>query len=193
MALIATKSVSIAILWLLLPPGQCQQLFRGSYCHRNSVSIHTAYNLLVTFCPHFTTTLLEVILNEDDWSSLVIYAEHSLALEPKSGAFSVYQVAFLQLLLCWEGLNVHKDHPSKPPLFAYFPLYSSPKRGCCFTWFLLHHNLMIVCQVCDLSGCCGSVTQHWQLKPKVPCVWLPVTAGFFPFLFFHLIISKFCT
>ena len=37
------------------------------------------------------------------------------------------------------------------------------------------------------SGCCGSVAEHWRLKPKVSWVRLPATAGFFTFLYFHLI------
>ena len=32
---------------------------------------------------------------------------------------------------------------------------------------------------------------HWRLKPEVSWVWLPVTAGLFTFLYFHLITSKF--
>ena len=38
-----------------------------------------------------------------------------------------------------------------------------------------------------LSGCCGSVAEHWWLKPEVSWVRLPVAAGFFTFLYFHLI------
>ena len=41
-----------------------------------------------------------------------------------------------------------------------------------------------------LSGCCGSVAEHWRLKPEVSWVRLPATAGFFTFLYFHLITSK---
>ena len=32
----------------------------------------------------------QVILSDDDQSSLAVYAEHSPALEPRSGSFSVY-------------------------------------------------------------------------------------------------------
>ena len=42
-----------------------------------------------------------------------------------------------------------------------------------------------------LSGCHGSVTEYWQLKPEVSWVQLPATAGLFTFLCFHLITSKF--
>ena len=42
-----------------------------------------------------------------------------------------------------------------------------------------------------MSGCCGSVAEHWWLKPEVSWVRLPVTAGFFTFLYFCLITSKF--
>ena len=42
-----------------------------------------------------------------------------------------------------------------------------------------------------LSGCCGSVAEHWRLKPEVSWVRLPATAGFFTFLYFRLITSKF--
>ena len=42
-----------------------------------------------------------------------------------------------------------------------------------------------------LSGCCGSVAEHWRLKPEVYWVQLPVTAGFFTFLYFRLMTSKF--
>ena len=41
------------------------------------------------------------------------------------------------------------------------------------------------------SGCCGSVAERWRLKPEVSWVQLPVTAGFFTFLYFRLITSKF--
>ena len=33
----------------------------------------------------------KVISSDDDWSSLVVYAEHSPALGPKSDGFSVYR------------------------------------------------------------------------------------------------------
>ena len=44
-----------------------------------------------------------------------------------------------------------------------------------------------------LSGCCGSVAEHWWLKLEVSWVRLPVAAGLFTFLYFHLITSKFTT
>ena len=47
------------------------------------------------------------------------------------------------------------------------------------------------CEGWWLSSCCGSVAEHWWLKPEVSWVWLLVTAGFFTFLYFHLITSKF--
>ena len=41
-------------------------------------------------------------------------------------------------------------------------------------------------------GCCGSVAEHWRLKPEeVSWVRLPATASFFTFLYFRLITSKF--
>ena len=43
------------------------------------------------------------------------------------------------------------------------------------------------CEGWWLSGCCGSVAEHWRLKPER----LPATAGFFTFLYFRLITSKF--
>ena len=42
-----------------------------------------------------------------------------------------------------------------------------------------------------LSSCCGSVAEHWWLKPEVSWVWLPATASHFTFLYFCLITSKF--
>ena len=73
------------------------------------------------------------------------------------------------------------------------------------TNFLQH--ILSGCQVCDrhlcsayniedcegwwLSGCHGSVAEHWRLKPEVPWVRLPVTADLFTFLYFYLITSKF--
>ena len=39
------------------------------------------------------------------------------------------------------------------------------------------------------SGCHGSLTENWWLKPEMSWVWLPV--GFFTFLYFRLITSKF--
>ena len=47
------------------------------------------------------------------------------------------------------------------------------------------------CEGWWLSGCCRSVAEHWRLKPEVSWVQLPVTAGFFTFLYFRLITSKF--
>ena len=47
------------------------------------------------------------------------------------------------------------------------------------------------CEGWWLSGCCGSVAEHWRLKPEVSWVRLPATAGFFTFLYFRLITSKF--
>ena len=47
------------------------------------------------------------------------------------------------------------------------------------------------CEGWWLSGCCGSVAEHWRLKPEVSWVRLPVTAGFFTFLYLRLITSKF--
>ena len=46
------------------------------------------------------------------------------------------------------------------------------------------------CEGWWLSSCCGSVAEHWWLKPEVSWVRLPATAGFFTFLYFHLITSK---
>ena len=47
------------------------------------------------------------------------------------------------------------------------------------------------CEGWWLSGCCGSVAEHWRLKPEVSWVRLPATAGFFTFLYFRVITSKF--
>ena len=45
--------------------------------------------------------------------------------------------------------------------------------------------------VVRVDGSHGSVAEHWWLKPEVSLVQLPVAAGFFTFLCFCLIISKF--
>ena len=57
----------------------------------------------------------------------------------------------------------------------------------------LRHSVLPIedCEGWWLSGCCGSVTEHWWLKPEVSCVRLPATASFFIFPYFHLITSKF--
>ena len=47
------------------------------------------------------------------------------------------------------------------------------------------------CEGWWLSSCCGSVEEHWRLKPKVSWVGLPVTAGLFTFLHSRLITSNF--
>ena len=56
------------------------------------------------------------------------------------------------------------------------------------------HNPLYVldCEGWWLSSCCGSVGDHWQLKPEVSCVRLPAAASLshFPF-YFHLITSRF--
>ena len=45
------------------------------------------------------------------------------------------------------------------------------------------------CEGWWLSGCRGSVAEHWQLKPEVSWVRLLATAGLFTFLYFHFITS----
>ena len=46
-----------------------------------------------------------------------------------------------------------------------------------------------------IGGClvvvAHAVAEHWWLKPEVPWVRLPATAGLFTFLYFCLITSKF--
>ena len=44
------------------------------------------------------------------------------------------------------------------------------------------------CEGWWLSGCRGSVAEHWRLKPEVSWVRLPAAAGL---LYFRLITSKF--
>ena len=48
----------------------------------------------------------QVISSDDDRLLLAVYAEHLPALEPRSDGFSVYQVAFVLLMLCCESLSV---------------------------------------------------------------------------------------
>ena len=40
------------------------------------------------------------------------------------------------------------------------------------------------CEGWWLFGCCGSVVEHWPLKPEMSWVRLPATASFFTFLYF---------
>ena len=47
---------------------------------------------------------------------------------------------------------------------------------------------IVDCEGRWLSGCHGSVAEHWRLKP-VSWVRLTPTNGFFTFLYFHLITS----
>ena len=47
------------------------------------------------------------------------------------------------------------------------------------------------CEGWCLSGCRGSVAEHWRLKPEVSWVRLPATASLFTLLYFRLITSKF--
>ena len=47
------------------------------------------------------------------------------------------------------------------------------------------------CEAWWLSGCRGSVAEHWRLNPEVSWVGLPAAAGLFNFLCFRLITSKF--
>ena len=83
----------------------------------------------------------QVISSDDDRASLAVCAEHSPALEPRSDGFSVYggvEVVITQWHLCcycfavkalmfkWQGL------PEYAPIFAYFRLYSTRKKVCCF-------------------------------------------------------------
>ena len=39
------------------------------------------------------------------------------------------------------------------------------------------------------SGCRSSVAEHWRLKPEVSLFWLPMSFGFFTFLYFLLMTS----
>ena len=47
------------------------------------------------------------------------------------------------------------------------------------------------CEGWWLSGCRGSVAEHWQLNLEVSWVRLPAAAGLFTFLNFRLITFKF--
>ena len=46
------------------------------------------------------------------------------------------------------------------------------------------------CEGWWLSGCRGSVAEHWWLKPEMSWVRLPAAAGRFTFLYLHLITSQ---
>ena len=54
---------------------------------------------------------------------------------------------------------------------------------------MLSVNKGICCERWSLSHC-GSVAEHWQLKPAMSWVRLPATAGLFIFLYLRLITSK---
>ena len=54
----------------------------------------------------------------------------------------------------------------------------------------VQHIVIEDCEGWCLSGCCGSVAEHWQLKPEMSWVGLQVTAGLFTFLYFHIITSE---
>ena len=41
------------------------------------------------------------------------------------------------------------------------------------------------------GDCCGSVAEHWWLKPEVSWVQFLAAAGLFTFLYIRLITSKF--
>ena len=52
---------------------------------------------------------------------------------------------------------------------------------------MLSGLLTLNAQDCEgwwLSGCCGSVAEHWRLKPEVSWVRLTVTASLFHFSLF---------
>ena len=53
------------------------------------------------------------------------------------------------------------------------------------------YNIAVHIEDCEswwLSGCCGSVAEHWQLKPEVSWVRLLAAAGFSHFFLFMPII-----
>ena len=58
----------------------------------------------------------------------------------------------------------------------------------------LRHSYYL-CRIVMVVGCpavvAHAVAEHWQLKPEVSWVRLPVATGLFTFLYFHLITSKF--
>ena len=89
-------------------------------------------------------------------------------------------------------------------LYFHGPLTNFPPSQIaqCQQWYNSYHGYMKVnwflfcmrqlsCGGWWLSGCRGSVAEHWQFKPEVPWVRLLATAGLFTFLFFRLITSKF--
>ena len=88
--------------------------------------------------------------------------------------------------LAWATSALPLSHNSRTTTSPHNPLL-----------YVLH--ILSGCQVCDwgiqyhlwLSSCCGSVAEHWRLKPEVSWVRLPLTAGFLTFLYFRLITSKF--
>ena len=99
---------------------------------------------------------------------------------------------------CGTPSNFQTHHYFHGPLTNFPP----PQIAHCQQWYNSYHGYMKVnwllfcmrqlsCGGWWLSGCRGSVAEHWQLKPKVPWVRLPATAGLFTFLFFRLITSKF--
>ena len=47
------------------------------------------------------------------------------------------------------------------------------------------------CEGWQLYGFCGSVADHWRLKPEVSWVRFSTTTGLFTFLYFLLITSEF--
>ena len=81
----------------------------------------------------------------------------------------------------------------QPPALTILYMYCTSGTEC-LSRTSGSHSVCASIEDCEgwwLSGCCGSVAEHWRLKPEVSWVQLPVTAGFFTFLYFHLTTSKF--
>ena len=97
----------------------------------------------------------------------------------------------------WEMLSrgMHGSAPRRPSLqmkileWVYWVMLQLRTSIVCVGYYANKHILTVSsCKwLCKLSRCCGSVTEHWLLKPEVPWVRLLATSSLFTF--FCLITS----
>ena len=94
--------------------------------------------------------------------------------------FSTYEMILFSILHIWQPLSMCRQNSVRGqpenPTEAFSTICAVYIEDCEGWWS---------------SGCCGSVAEPWRLKPEVSCVRLLATAGFFTFLYFRHITSKF--
>ena len=132
---------------------------------------------------------------------MCLRSSNSWPLKPHPPAYSMRIVLRASCLMleikefrCYEAkieesekAGSHRESNPGQPLSMYWVAARCVTEAFCTTCAVHIED----CEGWWLSGCRGSVAEHWLLKPEVSWVRLQVAAGLFTFLYFHLITSKF--